>query len=110
MSAKPYVIMPKTQSAAVSAYQVGGYSYPDSVVSSPVTTIMQSGLSGAEKININYSVDSGITWDALKSNGSDVVLSIDNPVISFYSPINLSFSKDVTAFPAGVFAATLGKV
>lgn len=72
-------------------------------VTSVPSTIIATGLAGAEVVTVYLSVDDGVTWEALSVSGSPAVLTATDNTLAVYSPLLLGFTKSATVAAAGVY-------
>lgn len=73
-------------------------------------TLIGDGLTGADAIPINVTVDDGVTNYAAEQQGTAVTLTTTNNTIAINSPMTLRLTKPVTAGTAGVFLAAVTEI
>lgn len=72
-------------------------------VTSVPSTIIATGLAGAEAVTVYVSIDDGVTWDALNAAGAAVALTASDNTLAVYSPMLLGFTKSATVAASGVY-------
>lgn len=74
------------------------------------STILATGLAGAEEVEVQFSPDNGDTWLDAMEDSTQIVLDANTNHIGVYSPIMIKVTKGITAGAVGVYLSSENNV